>query len=195
MLIQISSAQGPKEVEKGCYLYYRELLKEFPSLEVVSIHEEKNQCIKSVIFYTEEDLSYLEGTVLWICQSPFRPHHKRKNWYIDVSILKEKFRFDKDNNIRYEAFRSSGKGGQNVNKVSTAIRAVHIPTGISAVAMDQRSQIQNKKIAYLRLMKKIDETSSSINQVVQYENWNKKNQLIRGNPNRIYKGEKFKRTK
>lgn len=193
MLIQVSSGQGPKECERACYLYYRELLKEFPSLEVVSIHEKKNQCIQSVIFYIEEDLSYLEGTVQWICESPFRPHHKRKNWYIDVSILKEKFRFDKDNNIRYEAFRSSGKGGQNVNKVSTAIRAVHIPTGISAISMDQRSQIQNKKIAYLRLIKKIDETNSSINSVIQYENWNKKNQIKRGNPNIIYKGISFKR--
>lgn len=195
MLIQVSSGQSPKECERACYLYYKELLKEFPSLEVVEIHEEKDQCIKSVIFYTEEDLSYLEGTVQWICSSPFRPHHKRKNWFIDVSILKEKFRFDKDKNIKYEVFRSSGKGGQNVNKVSTGVRAIHIPTGISVVSTNQRSQIQNKKIAYLRLMKKIDETSSSINKVIQYENWNEKNHLVRGNPNKIYKGEKFKRIK
>ena len=41
----------------------------------------------------------VEGSVEWICQSPFRPHHKRKNWFIDVSVLKDKFRFDKDNDI------------------------------------------------------------------------------------------------
>ena len=191
MLIQISSGQGPKECERACYLFYKELLKEFPTLEVISIYEEKDKCVKSVIFYSEEDLSYLEGGVEWICQSPFRPHHKRKNWFIDVSVLKDKFRFDKDNDITYEVFRSSGKGGQNVNKVSTAIRAVHLPSGISVVSMDQRSQIQNKKIAYLRLMKKIEDTSSSINKVIQYDNWNKKNQLVRGNPIRIYKSKKF----
>lgn len=110
-----------------------------------------------------------------------------------MSILQDKFRFDKDDDIRYEALRSSGKGGQNVNKVSTAIRAIHIPTGISVVSMDRRSQIQNKKIAYLRLMKKIDEKNSSINRVIQYENWNKHNQLTRGNPVRVYKGLKFRR--
>ena len=194
MLIQISAGQGsPKECELACYLFCKELLTEFPDLEVVSTNFSDKKCLKSAVFYSEQDLSFLEGSVQWICQSPFRENHKRKNWFIDVSILQDKFRFDKDDDIRYEAFRSSGKGGQNVNKVSTAIRAIHIPTGISVVSMDQRSQIQNKKIAYLRLMKKIDEKNSSINRVIQYENWNKHNQLKRGNPIRVYKGMKFKR--
>lgn len=57
---------------------------------------------------------------------------------------------------------------QNVNKVSTAVRAIHLPTNISVISIDQKSQIFNKKIAYLRLMKKIDERSSSINKVIQY---------------------------
>lgn len=196
MLIQISAGQGsPKECELACYLFYKELLTEFPNLEVVSTNFSDKQCLKSAVFYSEKDLSFLEGSVQWICQSPFRENHKRKNWFINVSILQEKFRFDKDDDIRYEAFRSSGKGGQNVNKVSTAIRAIHIPTGISVVSMDQRSQIQNKKIAYLRLMKKIDEKNSSINKVIQYENWNKHNQLKRGSPIRIYKGLNFEREK
>lgn len=194
MLIQVSSGQGsPKECERACYLYYKEILDEFPSLEVVQINVSDKECLKSVVFYSEEDLSYLEGTVQWICQSPFRPNHKRKNWFIDVSILKEEFRLS-DDNIRYESFRSSGAGGQNVNKVSSAIRAIHVPTGITAVSMDERSQRQNKKIAYLRLIKKIDEINSSINKNIEYENWNSShNQMIRGNPIRVYKGLKFKR--
>lgn len=193
MLIQISSGHGKgiKECEYACCLLYKELLKEFSSLEVVSTHYSNKECLKSAIFYTEKDLSFLEGTVQWICQSPYRPHHKRKNWFIDVSIIKEDIKIDNTNDIRYEVFRNSGKGGQNVNKVSTAIRAIHIPTGIVTVSMDQRSQLQNKKIAYLRLLEKIDETSSSINKSIHYLNWVKHNQIERGNPIRVYKGMKF----
>lgn len=169
MLIQISSGQGsPKECEFACNLLYQELLEEFPDLEVVMTNFTDKQCLKSAIFYSSDDLSYLEGTVLWICQSQFRRNCKRKNWYIDISILKEQFRFDKLSDVRFETFRSAGKGGQNVNKVSTAVRAIHLPTKISVISIDQKSQIFNKKIAYLRLMKKIDERSSSINKVIQY---------------------------
>lgn len=194
MLIQLSSGQGPKECERACYLYYRELMKEF-SLKVISISHETNQCCQSVVLYSENDISFLEGTMQWISLSPFRPHHKRKNWFVDVSILQEELDMENEQNIRYEVLRSSGKGGQNVNKVSTAIRAIHIPTGISVISMDQRSQYHNKKIAYLRLLKKVEENISSKNSQIQYDNWNEKHQLIRGQPNRIYQGEKMKRIK
>lgn len=195
MLIQISSGQGPKECEYACYLYYQELLKEYPNLKVVSTQYHEKECLQSVVLSSQEDLSYLQGTIQWICQSPFRPHHKRKNWFIDISVLENQININNTHDIRYEFFCSSGKGGQNVNKVSTAVRIVHIPTGISVVCMDQRSQNQNKKIAYLRLMNKINEINSSINQNIQYKNWNKHNQIIRGEPNRIYKGMNFKRIK
>lgn len=194
MLIQISSGQGsPKECEIACHLYLQEILKEFSSLQVVSTQSQTKNTLKSAILYTYEDLSFLVGTVQWICQSPLRPHHKRKNWFINVSILKEEIHFENNKDIKYEVFKSSGKGGQNVNKVSTAVRAIHIPTGLSVVCMDQRSQSQNKKIAYLKLMKKIDEQNSSINSLIQYDNWNKHNSLQRGNPVRIYKGKTFKK--
>ncbi|WP_028041973.1 peptide chain release factor H [Candidatus Stoquefichus massiliensis] len=195
MLIQVSSGQGPKECEYACYRVYQEFLKEFKGLDVVSINKSHKNCLKSVVFYSEKDLSSLEGTIQWICESPFRKHHKRKNWFVDVSILKEEKGIKNQNDIKYEVFRSQGKGGQNVNKVSTAIRAIHISTGVSVVSQDQRSQLQNKKIAYVRLMQKIDEVSSSINKDIHYENWNEHNLLKRGLPLRVYKGMKFQRIK
>lgn len=57
--------------------------------------------------------------------------------------------------LRIEYFKSSGPGGQHKNKRFTAVRITHIPTGILAVAQEQRSQTQNKEIALERLKEKI----------------------------------------
>jgi len=57
--------------------------------------------------------------------------------------------------IKIEVFKSSGPGGQHKNKRFTAVKATHIPTGISSVASEQRSQTQNKNVALERLNDKV----------------------------------------
>ena len=66
----------------------------------------------------------------------------------DEDLLKE---------CRVETFRSSGKGGQHVNKTESAIRLTHLKTGIIVNCQDERSQLQNKKKCLIRLRKKLDE--------------------------------------
>ena len=192
MLIQINSGVGPKECERACYLYCKELMKELPDLKIIEMKQTDKGCCQSILLYGEEDLSYLQGTVQWICESPFRKHHKRKNWFIDISVFEEEQLIGNTDDISYEVVHSRGKGGQNINKVATAVRATHLPTGISVIAMDQRSQLQNKKLATLRLIEKLESDVSKVNHMIQYQNWNRHNLIVRGQPYRVYKGENFK---
>ena len=162
MRIQISSGQGPAECELAAAMLYEELRKEAGDIRLLnSVHGKQKGGLASVVFETERDMSELEGSVLWVCKSPFRPGHKRKNWYVDVSILEEASGahsegktgsgMQEEKLVRFETFRSGGKGGQHVNKVETGVRAIHIPTGITVVSTEARSQHMNKQNALNRL--------------------------------------------
>ena len=94
--------------------------------------------------------------------SPFNANAKRHTSFSMVEVIPE---FEKQNSaaeldipdkdIRVELSRSSGPGGQNVNKRETAVRVVHIPTGIAAASESERSQAQNKEKAMQILYGKI----------------------------------------
>jgi len=59
------------------------------------------------------------------------------------------------NEVRFETFTPGGPGGQHANRTSSAVRVVHLPTGISAVARDSRSQARNRELAFQRLLEKL----------------------------------------
>lgn len=193
MIIQISSGQGPAECELAVSKLFRALKQEYPDIKELNTHYSRhsNQ-ITSILFETENDLSELEGTIQWICQSPYRPNHKRKNWFVDVSIIPEQQIICTDNNIRFERFHCGGKGGQNVNKVETGVRLIHIPTGITVTSTSERSQLLNKKDALEKLYTMLKDKQQEQYQLQINIAWSEHNRIVRGNPVRVYAGTNFK---
>ena len=193
MIVQISSGQGPAECERAVCKLFECLKKEYPDIKEISSHKSRfSDSCTSIMFETEEDLSHLEGTVQWICQSPFRPHHKRKNWFVDVSIIPEQEVVCTDQNIRFERFHCGGKGGQNVNKVETGVRIIHIPTGITITSTAERSQLLNKKDALEKLAALLKDKQTEQVKLQINSAWREHTRIVRGNPIRTYEGKAFK---
>nr|WP_319393889.1 peptide chain release factor H [uncultured Desulfobacter sp.] len=203
--LQITSGRGPEEC---CWVVARlsECIVKEAEIKGISykiierISDVKSNLPKSVLISLEGDAvdtfaTSFEGTVQWIGKSMFRPHHKRKNWYVGVNLfspLKEnKWSFDQ---LKIEKMRASGPGGQNVNKRETAVRITHKRTGLSVTAQEERSQYLNKKLALSRLNELLKKKESKTEMKSQNRRWNGHNRLERGNPVRVYKNEEFSLT-
>jgi len=117
--------------------------------------------IKSVMLDIGGDWAYgylkaERGVHRLVRLSPFDADHGRHTSFALVEVLPE-VENDVDidispDDIKFETFRSSGPGGQNVQKNSTAVRVTHVPTGIVVSCQDERSQYRNKEIA-LKILK------------------------------------------
>lgn len=194
MVLQISSGQGPTECELAVSKLFDALKKEYPDVTLLSKRDSREPgCCTSILFSTEQDLSELDGSIQWICRSPFRPNHKRKNWFVDVSVIPEAKQICKEQDIRFERFHCGGKGGQNVNKVETGVRIIHIPTGITVTSTSERSQFANKKDALGKLNIILEQMEREEQKKQTNSAWREHTRIVRGNPVRVYEGMEFKR--
>ncbi len=203
-IIQITSGRGPAE----CCWVVAQVLKIFLQetrelgYEYSILHREKgieNGTLQSATVrlkgnHMQHFLDQWLGSIEWKGTSKFRKHHKRKNWFIgmyEVKQVKVPELLEKD--ISFKAMRSSGPGGQNVNKVNSAVRATYHPTGDQVVVMDSRSQHQNRKIAIQRLKEKVQQNQLIAMQDFICNQWENHLNVQRGNPIRVFKGADFKK--
>lgn len=195
MIIQISSGMGPVECRVAVGGIYRALTKEFSDIEMVTCTKgEVEGAYSSIVFTSEQDLSFLQGTMEWICKSKYRPEHNRKNWFVDVSIIPDSVEVDDSvtpEKIKIENYHSGGPGGQHVNKVESGVRITHLPTGITVSSTRERSQFMNKQDALKKLSAILKQENVTNKSMQKNKAWTKHTQIVRGNPVRVYEGEKF----
>lgn len=133
-------------------------------IEVLDYHEGDEAGIKSVTFQVngENAYGYLKsekGVHRLVRISPFNAAGKRQTSFVSCDVMpdieKDLDIEVKDEDIRIDTFRSSGAGGQHINKTSSAIRITHFPTGIVVTCQNERSQHMNKAKAMQMLKSKL----------------------------------------
>ena len=144
------------------YMYYAE--KNGYTLTELDRLEGDSAGIKSVSFKVEGELAYgylkaEKGVHRLVRISPFDANKRRQTSFASLEVMPEIEDNEdikiKPDEIRVDTFRSSGAGGQHINKTDSAIRITHLPTGIVVACQNERSQTQNKEMAMKMLISKL----------------------------------------
>lgn len=200
VLLQLSAAHGPDEcclaVAKALGFLLREARAGGVNADVLeSEGGSRGGTFRSVLLSLDGAgadalAAAWAGSIQWTCASPYRPGHPRKNWFIGASRC-EAPPAALAGDIRFEATRSSGPGGQHVNKTESAVRATHVATGITVKVQTERSQHANKRIAVLLIAHRLAHREQDARAVQRAQRRQLHHEVERGSPRRVFKGEAF----
>ena len=167
-IVTLHAGTGGTEAMDWCSILYRMYTRWAEAhhfqTEVLDMQEGDEAGLKSVTFQINGDSVYgllrsEHGVHRLVRISPFNANGKRQTSFASCEVMpdiEEDLDVEIDpKDIRIDTYRSSGAGGQHINKTSSAIRITHFPTGIVVTCQNERSQLQNKDKAFQELKIKL----------------------------------------